>query len=61
MHLNPIGKGSNDDGHKRVRRTANQIPRQFNCHSQNCGKSYGTEASLVQHIKLKHPLYFTSK
>jgi len=23
--------------------------------NEKCGKSYGTEASLVQHIKLKHP------
>ena len=59
--LTQIEQSSHEDQRKRVRRTASQISRQFDCQTQNCGKSYGTEASLVQHIKLKHPAYFTSK
>jgi hypothetical protein len=46
---------------KRVRRTASEITREFACHVESCGKSYGTEASLLQHIKLKHPIVYENK
>lgn len=36
---------------KRVRRKAHDIIRVFSC---SCGKSYGSEASMKNHIKLKH-------
>lgn len=35
--------------------------REYNCCIEKCGKSYGTEASLCQHIKLKHPEIYGSK
>ena len=38
---------------KRHRRTALEIERSHAC--QVCGKSYGSEGSLSQHVKLKHP------
>lgn len=37
---------------KRFRRTADKIDRKYVC--PNCEKAYGTEASLVQHQRLKH-------
>ncbi|EGR29797.1 zinc C2H2 type family protein, putative [Ichthyophthirius multifiliis] len=43
-----------DDRQKRIRRPAALIKRQFTCPIQKCQKSYGTEGSLQQHIKLKH-------
>ena len=45
----------NDDRKKRVRRTASEIHRHYRCQVENCQKSYGSEGSLNQHIKLKHP------
>lgn len=38
---------------KRHRRAADEIERHFTC--QVCGKAYGSEGSLNQHSKLKHP------
>lgn len=38
------------DRGKRYRRTANEIERRFKC---ECGKAYGSEGSLNQHMKLK--------
>eukprot|EP01017_Pseudomicrothorax_dubius_P015015 TRINITY_DN17488_c0_g1_i1.p1 TRINITY_DN17488_c0_g1~~TRINITY_DN17488_c0_g1_i1.p1 ORF type:complete len:114 (+),score=15.09 TRINITY_DN17488_c0_g1_i1:328-669(+) len=38
---------------KRQRRTATEIDRHYRC--PLCVKSYGSEGSLAQHIKLKHP------
>eukprot|EP01017_Pseudomicrothorax_dubius_P031751 TRINITY_DN4084_c0_g1_i3.p1 TRINITY_DN4084_c0_g1~~TRINITY_DN4084_c0_g1_i3.p1 ORF type:complete len:178 (-),score=19.01 TRINITY_DN4084_c0_g1_i3:130-663(-) len=40
---------------KRQRRSANEIERKFRCPVETCGKSYGSEGSLHQHLKLKHP------
>lgn len=40
---------------KRIRRTAREIAREFTCPSTTCGKSYGSEGSLHQHMRLKHP------
>ena len=37
---------------KRHRRTADKIDRKHTC--PNCGKSYGSEGSLLQHVHLKH-------
>jgi uncharacterized protein with von Willebrand factor type A (vWA) domain len=41
--------------HKRFRRNAGQIKRIFKC--PTCEKSYGSEASLKNHIKFKHSSY----
>jgi len=41
--------------HKRHRRTAGEIERHYRCPGERCGKSYGSEGSLNQHIKIKHP------
>ena len=38
---------------KRVRRKAKEIERHYKC--EVCSKSYGSEASLKHHMKLKHP------
>jgi|JI10StandDraft_1071094.scaffolds.fasta_scaffold262261_2 hypothetical protein len=43
---------------QRTRRTANEIKRHYRCMVDECTKSYGSEGSLNQHIKLKHPQYF---
>jgi hypothetical protein len=40
---------------KRFRRNATQIQRDYKC--MCCKKEYGSEGSLNQHIKLKHPAY----
>ena len=40
---------------KRFRRTAHEIDRFYKCVIQDCDKSYGSEGSLNQHYKLKHP------
>ena len=40
---------------KRVRRSAEHIIRKCVCPVDGCGKSYGTEGCLAQHIKIKHP------
>lgn len=43
------------DRKKRMRRTAEEIDRHFKCNIDTCMKTYGSEGSLNQHIKLKHP------
>ena len=43
---------------KRRRRTAQGIKRRYLCPVTDCGKSYGSDGSLNQHIRLKHPLEF---
>ncbi|CAI2381988.1 unnamed protein product [Moneuplotes crassus] len=43
---------------KRHRRTKSEIQRKYKCRSGHCSKSYGSEGSLNQHIKLKHPEYW---
>ncbi|EGR30119.1 zinc C2H2 type family protein, putative [Ichthyophthirius multifiliis] len=45
---------------KRNRRTAHEIERHYKCPQQQCQKSYGSEGSLAQHIKLKHPEFYQS-
>jgi len=42
---------------KRHRRSANQIDRHYKCPVITCAKTYGSEGSLYQHIKLKHPSF----
>lgn len=49
------------EGKKRLRRTANEIARHYICKVDNCGKSYGSEGSLNQHIKLKHETYYAKQ
>ena len=44
-----------NDVRKRHRRTADKIQRHYRCPVHNCDKSYGSEGSLNQHMKLKHP------
>lgn len=39
---------------KRKRKTKDQVERNFSCNIDNCTKSYGSENSLNQHMKLKH-------
>ena len=39
---------------QRHRRNKNEIQREFVCGYPNCKKSYGSEGSLNQHIKIKH-------
>jgi hypothetical protein len=45
------------DRKKRSRRTAEEIARHYVCTLNNCNKSYGSEGSLNQHIKIKHGDY----
>jgi hypothetical protein len=40
---------------KRHRRTALEIERHYQCPAKTCGKTYGSEGSLNQHVKIKHP------
>lgn len=40
---------------KRARRTSELIEKKFKCHVKYCERLYGSEGSLQQHIKLKHP------
>ena len=45
---------------KRMRRNADEIDRFYKCSVKVCQKSYGSEGSLNQHYKLKHPeIYLT--
>ncbi|CAD8126038.1 unnamed protein product [Paramecium sonneborni] len=50
-----------DDNHsleerkKRLRSLASEVQRNFECPLTKCNKKYGSEGSLNQHIKLKHP------
>jgi len=45
---------------KRHRRTASEISRHYKCAVAACQKSYGSEGSLNQHIRLKHPELFAA-
>jgi hypothetical protein len=40
---------------KRNRRTADEIEKHYTCSIERCQRNYGSEGSLIQHIKLKHP------
>lgn len=44
--------------HKRTRKRKNEVVRGFKCLYPNCDKAYGSENSLSQHIRLKHPNYY---
>ena len=44
---------------KRHRRLKNEIKRNFLC--KYCNKTYGTEASLNQHLKIKHLIIIDNK
>jgi len=43
---------------RRYRRRANQISRSYVCQLPTCRKAYGSEGSLNQHMKIKHPEYY---
>jgi primosomal protein N'' len=43
---------TNSSKPKRHRRTAEEIARDYPC--SYCGKAYGSEGALLQHISLKH-------
>jgi hypothetical protein len=45
---------------KRHRRTKIEIQRKYKCSVKICSKSYGSEGSLNQHIKLKHPEHWNN-
>ena len=45
---------------KRYRRQADQIERHYKCPIEGCNKAYGSEGSLNQHTKLKHPEFFNA-
>lgn len=49
------------DKNKRHRRTAGEVSRFHKCTVSNCNKSYGSEGSLNQHIKIKHPEHLKEK
>lgn len=49
-----------NDKKKRYRRTANEIERHYKCPADTCKKKYGSEGSLNQHVKLKHPEIYHS-
>lgn len=40
---------------RRTRRMASEIERHYQCPVNHCRRSYGSEGSLNQHMKLKHP------
>lgn len=41
-----------------MRRKANEIQRQFTCPYPNCKRSYGSEGSMLQHMKQKHKKFY---
>ena len=47
-----------DDKRKRHRRTATEIQRHYACPVAGCHKSYGSEGSMNQHMKLKHVEFY---
>ena len=49
------------DSKRRHRRTANEVERHYKCPIPQCDKAYGSEGSLNQHVKLKHPELYYSK
>lgn len=46
---------SEEARNKRSRRTAEEIEKKYKCEVTYCERHYGSEGSLQQHIKLKHP------
>ena len=53
-NLDP-SQGSAMGRRRRYRRRANQISRSYVCAIATCRKAYGSEGSLNQHMKIKHP------
>ena len=51
----------NEEKSKRHRRSAKDIDRHYRCSVESCKKSYGSEGSLAQHMKLKHPDIYHKK
>lgn len=51
----PTALSEGSEKKKRHRRAAKEITREFRCPKSTCLKSYGSEGSLNQHIRLKHP------
>ena len=46
---------------RRHRKTANEVERHYKCPVPQCDKAYGSEGTLSQHVKLKHPSIYYSK
>lgn len=53
-------RSETEEKKKRHRRNANEIVRNYQCPIESCDKSYGAEASLTQHVKLKHQSFYSS-
>jgi hypothetical protein len=53
-NANPEDRHRTEHKNTRLRRTAGEIARHYVCNYEKCQKSYGSEGSLNQHIKLKH-------
>lgn len=51
--LNNLQESYSNGKKKRYRRTADKIERHYSC--PMCNKAYGSEASVNNHVKLKHP------
>lgn len=43
---------------KRKRKKKHEVERNYSCHIDGCQKSYGSENSLNQHMKIKHPEFW---
>ena len=43
---------------RRKRKKKSEVERNFSCNIDNCQKSYGSENSLNQHMKIKHPEFW---
>ena len=43
---------------RRKRKLKSEVERNFRCAVPNCNRAYGSENSLNQHIKLKHPKFW---
>lgn len=50
-----------DNGLKRKRKKKTEVERAYICSFPTCGKGYGSENSLNQHIKFKHYDYWVSQ
>ena len=55
---NELSGQNGDDKRKRHRRTATEIQRHYKCPVEGCHKSYGSEGSMNQHMKLKHVEFY---
>ena len=58
QNIGPSHAGSMSGRKRRYRRRANQISRSYVCALTTCRKAYGSEGSLNQHMKIKHPEYY---